>query len=153
MIRSQGRREHKRRKAQRDAVKKDKAESSTNMPARQREDSSFDKRKFNDPVEAVRERYNQMAAKDEMLADNFDSGSEASLDILVDVVPVMLKELDWITEVEDTDNIMKREMAAQKPICYYVLNNGCVEEKNAFFERTNEVMKSHLKPLFITRKV
>lgn len=44
-------------------------------------------------------------------------------------------------------------MVAHKPVCYYVMNNGCVEEKNAFFERPNEAMKSHLKPLFITRKV
>lgn len=36
---------------------------------------------------------------------------------------------------------------------YYVMNNACVEEQNAFFERPDEVMKSHLKPLFITRKV
>lgn len=34
-----------------------------------------------------------------------------------------------------------------------MMNNGCVEEQNAFFERPNEVMKSHLKPLFITGKI
>lgn len=33
------------------------------------------------------------------------------------------------------------------------MNNVCVEEKNAFFERPNEAMRSHLKPLFITGKV
>lgn len=45
-----------------------------------------------------------MIAEDEMLTDNFDSRSEVSLDILVGVVSVMPKELDQITEVEDTDN-------------------------------------------------
>ena len=44
-------------------------------------------------------------------------------------------------------------MAAYKPVCYYVMNNGCVEEQNAFFERPNEAMKGHLKPLFITGKI
>ncbi|XP_050895251.1 uncharacterized protein LOC127101860 [Lathyrus oleraceus] len=44
-------------------------------------------------------------------------------------------------------------MAAYKPICYYVMNNGCMEEKNALFERPDEDIKSHLKPLFITRKI
>lgn len=153
MTRSQWRREQRRRKAQRKDGEKDKAESSTNVPAKQREDSSFIKRKFNDPAKAARERYNQVAAEDEMLTDNFDSGSEASLDIIVGVVSVMPKEFDRITEVEDTDIITEREMAAHEPVCYYVMNNGCVEEKNTLIERPNEAMKSHLKPLFITGKV
>lgn len=128
MTRSQWRREQRRRKAQRDAGEKDKVESNTNVSARQKEDLGFDKRKFNDPVEAARGRDNQMVAEDKMLTDNFDSGSEASLDILVGVVFVMPREFDRITQVEDTDNITEREMAAYKPICYYVMNNGCVKE-------------------------
>ncbi|XP_050877041.1 uncharacterized protein LOC127080789 [Lathyrus oleraceus] len=44
-------------------------------------------------------------------------------------------------------------MVAHNPICYYVMNNGCVEEHNAFFERPGEAMKSHLKPLFIPEKI
>lgn len=153
MTRSQWRREKRRRKTHRDAGEKNKVESSTNVPARQKEELGFDKRKFNNPAEAVRERYDQMAAEDEMLTDNFDSGSEASLDILVSVGSVMPKEFNRITEVEDTDNITEREMVAHKLVCYYVMNNGCIEEKNAFFKRHNEAMKSYLKPLFITRKV
>lgn len=39
------------------------------------------------------------------------------------------------------------------PVCYYVMNSGCVEEKNSFFERPEEWMKNHLKPLFIIGKV
>ncbi|XP_050902792.1 uncharacterized protein LOC127115248 [Lathyrus oleraceus] len=65
----------------------------------------------------------------------------------------MPREFDRITEVEDNGIITKREMAAHKPVCYYVMNNDCVEEQNAFFERPSEAMKSHLKPLFITGKV
>lgn len=95
---------------------------------------------------------NQIAAKDELLIDNFDSGSEDSLDILVGVVSVMPRELDRIIEVDDNDSITEREMAAHKPVCYYIMNNGCVEEQNAFFERPSDTMKSHLKPLFITGK-
>lgn len=93
---------------------------------RQRENSNFDKRKFNNLAEVARERYNQTAVRDKMLTDNFDSGSEASLDILVGVMYVMPREFDRVTKVEDTDNIMEREMAAHKPVCYYVINNGCV---------------------------
>lgn len=57
MKRSKWRREQRIRKAQKDAGEKDKVESSTNMPARQRENSSFDKREFNDPAETTKERY------------------------------------------------------------------------------------------------
>lgn len=124
MTRSHWRREQKRRKAQRELGKKDKSESSTNVPAKQREDSSFVKRKFNDPAEAARERYNQMASEDEILTNNLNSGSEDSIDILVRVVSVMPREFDRIIEVKDTDNITEREMAAHKPVCYYVKNNG-----------------------------
>lgn len=88
-----------------------------------------------------------------MLIDDFDSGLEPSLDIIVNVVSVLPREFYQITEVKDTDNIIEMEMAAHKPMCYYVMNNGCVEEQNAFFERPNEAMKSHLKPLFIIGKV
>lgn len=153
MTRPQWRREQRRRKARRDAGEKEKAKSNTNVPARRKEDSSFDKRKFNTPAEAAREKYDRMSAGDKTLIDNFDSGLEASLDILVGVVFVMLRESDQIIEVEDTDNNTEREMAAYKPVCYYVMNNGCVEEKNSFFERLGEAMKSHLKPLFITGKI
>lgn len=88
-----------------------------------------------------------------MLPDDFDSGSKASLDILVGVVSVMPRVFDQITEVKDTDINTEIEMAAHKPVCYYVMNNGCVEEQNSFFERPDEAIKSHLKPLFITRKI
>ena len=105
-----------------------KTESSTNVPARKKEDLGFNKRKSNTPTEEAIEKYDRMAAEDEMLTNNFDSGSEASLDILVGVVYVMPREFDRITEVEDTDSNTEREMAAHKPVCYYVMNNGCVKE-------------------------
>ena len=44
-------------------------------------------------------------------------------------------------------------MAKHRPVCYYLMNNGCVEEQNAFFERPTEAMKNHLKPLFIRAKL
>lgn len=153
MTRSQWRREHRRRKAQRDSGEKEKVESNTNVPARKKEDLILDKGNFNTPAEAAKEKYDRMAAEDEMLTDNFDSGSEASLNILVGVVSVMPREFDQITEVKDTDSNTEREMVAHKPVCYYMMNNGCMKEQNAFFERPDEAMKSHFKPLFITGKI
>lgn len=94
-----------------------------------------------------------MVVENELLTHNSDSALDDSLDILVGVVSVMPRELDRITEVDDNDSITEREMAAHKQVCYYIMNNGSVEEKNAFFERPSDTMKSHLIPLFITRKV
>ncbi|KAI5385210.1 hypothetical protein KIW84_071986 [Lathyrus oleraceus] len=65
-----------------------------------------------------------MVAEDEMLTNDLDSGSEPSMDTLVSVVSVLPRELDQITE-----------------------------EQNAFFERPDEAIQSHLKPLFISRKI
>lgn len=70
-----------------------------------------------------------MVAEDEMLTYDFDSGLEYSLDIRVNMVSVLPREFDQITEVEDTDDITEMEMATHKPVCYYVMNNGCVEDK------------------------
>jgi hypothetical protein len=44
-------------------------------------------------------------------------------------------------------------MVVHKPMCYYIMNNGCVEVQHAMFEIPNYHMKSHLKPLFIEAKV
>lgn len=40
-----------------------------------------------------------------------------------------------------------------KLVCYFVMNNGCIEEENMLFETSYEGMKSHLKPLFVRVKV
>lgn len=49
--------------------------------------------------------------------------------------------------------MIEMEMERHKLVCYYIMNNGCVAEQNTFFERPNESMKSHQKPLFIRGKV
>lgn len=69
---------------------------------------------------------------------------------MVSMLPI---EYDKVTEVEETEEIDEAEMDKHRPVCYYVMNNDCVEEKNAFFERSNEGMKNNLKTLFIRGKV
>ncbi|MCI39639.1 hypothetical protein A2U01_0060871, partial [Trifolium medium] len=44
-------------------------------------------------------------------------------------------------------------MASNKPVCYYIMGNGCVEDQNAVFEKPHLGMKNHLKALFIRAKV
>ena len=49
--------------------------------------------------------------------------------------------------------MVEQEMARHRPMCYYVMNNGCMEEHNTFFEPPTEAMKNHLKPLFIRANI
>jgi hypothetical protein len=48
---------------------------------------------------------------------------------------------------------LTEEMAIHKPLCYYVMNNGCVEDQHAVFEKPDVSMTHHLKPLFIQAKI
>lgn len=69
------------------------------------------------------------------------------------MVFMLLVEYNCETEVEEPPTSEVVEMAKHKPICYYVMNNDCVEEQNTFFERPYCGMKSHLKPLFIRANI
>ena len=85
--------------------------------------------------------------------DDFDSNSEESLNILVNVVSILPAEYDFLTEVEDSADTDAEEMALHKPTCYFVMNNGSIENQDAFFEKPDMAMMSHLKPLLIRAKV
>jgi hypothetical protein len=88
------------------------------------------------------------------VTDDFNSESEASLDILVNVVSILPEEYNCVTEVKDSvDDADAEEMALHKPRCYFVLNDGSGESQEAIFERPTMTMKSHLKPLLIRAKV
>lgn len=90
---------------------------------------------------------------EDMMIDDFDSDSDASLDIACNVVSVLPREYDQVMEVEDPEDMAEMQMEKHKLVCYYIMNNGCVEEQNTFFERPDESMKIHLKPLFIIGRV
>ncbi|PNX88179.1 hypothetical protein L195_g044281, partial [Trifolium pratense] len=65
-----------------------------------------------------------------------------------------------IANVEEEDEYMEDEYDLEeslpvpdiKLVCYYVMDNGCVEQQQAIFEKPNEGMKNHLKPLFVREK-
>lgn len=48
---------------------------------------------------------------------------------------------------------LEEEQATQKPMCYYMMNDGSINEDCAIFERPNMDMQQHLKPLYISSKV
>lgn len=77
-----------------------------------------------------------------MLMDNFDTDSEPSLDITCNVAPMLPREYDQVMEVEEPEDTTEAEMARHRPVCYYVMKNSCVKEKNAFFEMTYGAMKN-----------
>lgn len=66
----------------------------------------------------------------EMVEDNFDIESEKDLQINYDIVSVQPVEYDRISEVfEVEEDYIQDESVNQKPLCYYVRNNGAVEEQ------------------------
>lgn len=69
------------------------------------------------------------------------------------MVFVLLVEYDQVTKVEELEETTEEKLTNHVPLCYYIMNNGCVEEQNAFFERPNEAVKNHLKPFFIKEKM
>ena len=104
--------------------------------------------------ERIKEFVSRPVAKcSEEATDNFESESEESLNILVNMVSILPAEYDCLTEVEDSADVDAEEMALHKPTCYFVMNNGSIENQDAFFERPDMAMRSHLKPLLIRAKL
>ncbi|MCI95186.1 hypothetical protein A2U01_0116484, partial [Trifolium medium] len=61
--------------------------------------------------------------KDDDLLDD-----EPDFDVLVGVVSILPVEYDVPSEVnEEEEDFIESEMANNKPMCYYVMGNGCIE--------------------------
>ncbi|MCI39057.1 hypothetical protein A2U01_0060286, partial [Trifolium medium] len=89
---------------------------------------------------------NTVAKKEEcvegglMEADDF-LDSELDLDILVNLVSILPAEYDvWLEVTDGEDEFDSNELALHKPMCYYVMNNGCLEEQMTTFEKPDEGM-------------
>jgi len=58
------------------------------------------------------------------------------------------------SEINDVEIDFTEEMANHKPLCYYVMNDGCIENQHAIFEEPDYTMNHHhLKPIFIQAKI
>jgi hypothetical protein len=155
MSRSQWRRFQRQKRAEIEMAKKNmngpnEAESSNNRQTRSRKETPL---QINPSgvVESVASK--EKMQEDDEVTDSFNSDSDASFNVICNVVSVLPRDYDRVMEIEDEGDEMEEETMAHKPVCYYVMNNGCVEEQNAFFERPDDSMKAHLKPLFIKGKV
>lgn len=70
------------------------------------------------------------------------------------IVSIFHAEYDMVSEVSETEeDFMPDETVGGKPLYYYVMNSGMVEEQKAMFERPSPGMMYHMKPLFIRAKV
>jgi hypothetical protein len=155
MSRSQWRRFQRQKRAEIEAAKKnmngkDEAESSNNRQTRSRKETPPQVNPGSAVEPVASKAKNQ---EDDEVTDSFNSDSESSFNVICNVVSVLPRDYDRVMEVEDEEDEMEEETMAHRPVCYYVMNNGCVEEQNAFFERPDDSMKAHLKPLFIKGKV
>jgi len=93
-----------------------------------------------------------LTVEDEEITSNF-SEFKPDFDVICNVVSILPIEYDMVSEVNEDEEDFTKEMAIHKTIYYYIMNNGCVEEHQAMFERPDLKMKSHLQPLFIQEKV
>ena len=154
MSRSQWRRHQRNKKAAKESKPMEIGESSTNNPKSVTQPGGKPpvSRKLFSPKKEV-EVQKEAVNEEDLMTDDFESEGESFFNANCNVVSVLPCEFEHNTEVwvgEETD---EEEMAKHRPVCYYIMNNGAVEEQNAFFERPDEGMKNHLKPLFIRAKV
>lgn len=70
---------------------------------------------------------------------------------VVSFLPIEFDKITKVTKEEDID--LAKELANHKSLCYYVMNNSCVDEDKAIFKRLDLGMQQHLKPHFIWAKV
>ena len=89
-----------------------------------------------------------------MVEDNFSGESEDDLQINCGIISIISVEYDRVSEVSEVEEYFLQDGEGnQKPLCYYIMNNGVVEEQQVLFERPGPCMIYHLKPLFIREKV
>lgn len=70
------------------------------------------------------------------------------------IISMLPSEYDMVSEVSETKgDFVPDKTDGGKPLCYYVMNSGMVEEQKAMFERPGPEKMYHLKPLFIREKV
>ena len=70
------------------------------------------------------------------------------------IVSMLPAEYDMVSEVSKIEgDFVPDETDGGKPLCYYVMNNGVVEEQKSMFKSPSPGIMYHLKPLFIRAKV
>ena len=114
------------------ASSKDKEESSTNKPAPNSQPGGkppVSRKLFYETKQNESKEYTPGPEEDEdMLTDNFESEGESSLNINCNVVSVLPCEFEQETEVGEHEEEDAINLTKHRPVCYYVMDNGAVEE-------------------------
>jgi hypothetical protein len=102
----------------------------------------------------AKERLSLPLVKDDLDEDDeLDSEfmvSEPDFDVICNVISILPAEYDMVSEVEDSEEEFDpKDMEEYKPMCYCVTHNGSGDEQKAIFEQPDDLMKNHIKPLFI----
>lgn len=70
---------------------------------------------------------------DDMFINNFETRFDDEINVICNVVSILRIEFDKVIEVtEEEDDFLTIEITYHKPLCYYIMSNGGVEEDNAF---------------------
>src|SRR4051812_27500446 len=142
MSRSQWRRHQRMKKAQKEYKAKEFGESNSTKVPMQGERSSkppVERKLFDSENEKEEEKMHSSPWKeDDRMINDFDSDGVLSINLNCNVVSVLPHEFNQETKIEDCEEADEEEIARHKLVCYYVLNNGEVEELKAFFERPDE---------------
>ena len=136
MSRSQWRRHQRIKKVERELATKEIGESSNNQFSSNRMVTDIDpvgRKLFSPRGKDVAKKSPEKQENDEdVMTNDFKPDRNSTLNINFNVVSVLPHEYDQIIEVEEYEEVEVAEMATHKPMCYYVFNNGVVEEQNAF---------------------
>lgn len=63
------------------------------------------------------------------MSNELDLWLEDDLNIICNMIFVLLLEYDTNIEVTKEDDGSAEKIATYKPLCYYVMHDGCVNEK------------------------
>ena len=90
--------------------------------------------------------------EDDIAADDYDYGEDFIINYgIVSILPI---EFDRVSEVsENEDDFTFDEADNEKPLCYYVINSGVVEEQKDVFEKPSPGILYYLKLLFIRENI
>jgi len=121
-------------------------------------DPNDDQRMVKPGRRPAKERLSLLLVKDDPGEDDeLDSkfmDSEPDFDVICNMVSIFPAEYDMVSEVEDSEEEFDpKDMEEYKLMCFFVTNNGSKEDQKAIFEKPDDSMKNHLKPLFIQARV
>lgn len=70
----------------------------------------------------------KIGVDEEMVSNDFDYGSEHDFDLICNMIYVLPLMYDTLSKLIEEEGGLAEEMATHKPLCYYVMDDGSVNE-------------------------